>query len=388
MTWDTLPQWAVELAEIREGDERLDSRFAGINVVLNRLRLASFLAEFAEDRDVRDLLALDLLGTTGGLPLSSTGAAESIPSLVFRPFRLWEYVWIYKVLGLANGGLELLDLGGPGTHLSILTAMAGSQVTSLDVNPDFVEAAQDCGRSLKLQTLHPCVGDMRDLSRFPDASFDAIVCCSVLEHLTGADQKLALSEMARVLKPGGRVGLTFDYGEGAPGANEYLPPPHDPPPTADEAVRRFSQGGVVVAGNGFSEDPVPGCLFHDDVVRYTVASVFLGKSPVPDLRRPSCETTGSVLGNLSMQGLPFKIFEGSSRIRGMQHQSRRVPMLEEGLAETKAALDGTKTALAVTEENRQWLLGLVTRYEAEGWYDFSLRWLGRLRRRILGKKAS
>ena len=387
----TLPAWATELAEIRNGDERLDSRIPGMNMALNRARLASFLAEYAEDRDVRDLLALDLLGTTAGLPLSSTGAAETIPSLVFRPFRLWEYVWIYKTLGLASGGLKVLDLGGPGTHLSILAALAGSGVTSVDINPDFVRAAQECALTMRLPTLNAVAGDMRDLSAIPDESVDRVVCCSVLEHLTAADQETALREMARVLKPGGLVGLTFDYGPGAPGANEYLPPPHDPPATARESVRRYSQGGLVVIGNQFAEDPVPDCLFHDETVHYTVASLFLSKPPAPDLQTPRSEPAGTALGSLVLAELPHKIYRGSHQVRLMAQQNRRIAPLERGLAETENALAGERRraamleeGLASTEANRGWLLGLVQKYEAEGWWDFFLRWMGRLRRRLRG----
>lgn len=374
MISSALPAWATELAGVREGDERLDSRIPGVNMALNRARLAAFLAEFAEDRDVRDFLTLDLIGTTAGLPLTSTGAAENIPSLVLRPFRLWEYVWIYKTLGLAHGGLSVLDLGGPGTHLSILTALAGSTVTSVDINPEFVRGAQECARALKLNSLGAVAGDMRDLSRFHAQSFDAVISCSVLEHLTAADQELALQQVARVLRPGGLVGLTFDYGEGAPGANEYLPPPHDPPSGPKEAVRRYSQNGLTPVGNEFSDDPGADCLFQDNTVHYTVAAMFLAKASAPEMRFPRNESAGSVLGNLMIERLPFKAYEGGDRIRDMLHQSRRATLLEEGLAST--------------EQNRLWLLGLVQKYEAEGWWDFTLRWGARQWRRLSGTRRS
>lgn len=38
---------------------------------------------------------------------------------------------------------------------------------------------------------------------YPDASFDRALCLDVLEHLTYEDQPRALTELARVLKPGG-----------------------------------------------------------------------------------------------------------------------------------------------------------------------------------------
>jgi ubiquinone/menaquinone biosynthesis C-methylase UbiE len=46
---------------------------------------------------------------------------------------------------------------------------------------------------------------------FPIHQFDIVYCISVLEHLRHVDQDLSLKEFARVIKPGGRVALTFDY---------------------------------------------------------------------------------------------------------------------------------------------------------------------------------
>lgn len=277
-----LPAWALEMAGVSDGDESLPSELHGINLPLNRARLAKFLVEFADDQDVADLLTLDVQGSTAGMPFTSTGLAESLPSLVLRPFRLWEYAWLYRTLNLSAGGVSVLDLGGPATHLTILAALAGSRVTTVDINPEFVAAARECAQELRIGCLDARVGDMRDLSAFPDNSFDVVVSCSVLEHLTGHDQEIALKEVARVLRPGGLAGLTFDFGPSAAGANVYLPPPHDPPQDAAEALRRFLQGGLVPVGNPFAEDPVPGCLFHHESIRYTVASLFLAK---PRLRR-------------------------------------------------------------------------------------------------------
>jgi len=300
---------------VSDGDEHLPSAIDGINLVMNRTRLAAFLTQFAEDRDVRDLLALDVLGVTAGLPLSSTGAAEAIPTLAFRPFRIWEYTWLYKTLGLSKGGAGILDLGGPASHLTILAALAGSSVTSIDVNPTFVDAAQECARVLKLDRLKAREGDMRDLSGFPDESFDVVLSCSVLEHLSAEDQEAALGEMARVLKPRGVAALTFDYGPAAPGANENLPPPHAPPPDAAEALRRYLRGGLVVAGNAFTEDPTPGVLFRDERASYTLASLFLAKPPAPDMPVPRCECAGSALTGLVIPELPLRVYRTMAFVR-------------------------------------------------------------------------
>ena len=307
-----LPVWAREMAWISTGDEHIPSEIEGVNLVLNRRRLAEFLTRFAEDRDVWDLLALDVLGVAAGLPLSSTGAEETTPNLTIRPFRLWEYAWLYKTLQLSAGGLRVLDLGGPASHLSILAALAGCRVTSLDINPTFVKAGQDCAEALELPSLDAQLGDMRDLSGFPDESFDAVISCSVLEHLTGDDQKTSLKEVARVLKPGGLVGLTFDLGQGAPGANEHLPPPHEPPGNSKEALHRYQQGGLVAVGNPFSEDPIPGSLFHHDSITYTVASLFLAKPPVSNPLVPQPKRGRSRLDALGIRGAPYRIYRHAS----------------------------------------------------------------------------
>jgi len=360
-----LPAWALEMAGVSNGDERQPSELDGINLPLNRARLAKFLTEFADDQDVADLLTLDAQGSTAGMPFSSTGLAESLPSLVLRPFRLWEYAWLYRTLNLSAGGVSVLDLGGPATHLTILAAIAGCRVTTLDINSEFVAAARECARELRIASLDARVGDMRDLSAFPNDSFDVIVSCSVLEHLTGHDQEIALKEAARVLRPGGIAGLTFDFGSSAAGANVYLPPPHEPPPDAAEALRRFMQGGLVLLGNHFAEDPVPGCLFHHESIRYTVASLFLAKPPVPAIGIPQpAHAAHSVLGALRIPNLPCRFYRTASRLQNS---------LQQGEAYRIAA----EERLAVIRE-------LDIRLQRESWIcwmRYAKRRLSRIRRR-------
>ena len=344
--------WATELALATDSDRNLPAAMDGINVVLNRNRLATFLLKFARDRDVRDLLTLDILGAAAGLPLSSTGMAEGTPNLVSRPFRLWEYMWLYKVLRLSRGKLKVLDLGGPASQLSVLAAIAGCDVTSIDINPEFVEAGKDCAQALSLRSFTPTIGDMRDLSWLPPESFDVVVSCSVMEHIAGHDQAVALQQISRVLKPAGVVGLTFDYGPAAPGANEHLPPPHDPPTSAAEALERFSQAGLVPTGNIFSEDPIPGSLFHHEQIRYTLASLFLSKQRC-ELQPPRCQVSGTVLGRLVIHDMPYKVQKGG---RTSNAPPGTVAELERIAAERLMEMRGKEaamSALAAEAERRR-----------------------------------
>ena len=316
MSRETPSLWAQEMAGVVAGDEQLASDLDGFNLVLNRMRLATFLSRFADDKNVQDFLLLDVIAASMGLPVTSTGIREEIPSLALRSFRLWEYVWLYKALRLGGGGLKVLDLGGPASHLSILAALAGCHVTSIDINPDFVRASQECARLLQVSLLNACIGDMRDLSAFADETFDVVVSCSVLEHLVAEDQIEALRQMARVLKRGGTIGITFDIGTPAPGANEYLPPPHDPPPDCATALHRYVQGDLILLGGDYAPDRiVAGTLFQEENVKYSIASMFLGKPPLAQIDLPRPDSGSSVLGHIRLQKLPYEVFKTATSLR-------------------------------------------------------------------------
>ncbi len=304
-------------------DSNLPRGLESISLTLNRRRLADFLDRFASDSDLQDFLLLDLLAVAIDARISSTGELELVPDLGLRPFRLWEYVWLYKTLRLAAGGKTILDLGGPASHIVISAALAGNHLHSVDLNPAIVEAGRHCAGAFRLENYRAEVGDMRDLSSIAPGSVDGIICCSVLEHLTSRDQETAVSEMARLLAPGGIIGLTFDYGPGAAGANPYLPPPHDPPDSAAEVRRRYVHSGLEILGDFTLEDPVPGSLFHTDQVSYTIGALFLGKAPLQTPPIPTViHRTSSLMSDVKLPDLLTRLCKKAHRDLAFVEQAK------------------------------------------------------------------
>ncbi|KAK7942457.1 uncharacterized protein PG986_011570 [Apiospora aurea] len=109
-------------------------------------------------------------------------------------------------------GMRVLDVGcGPGNitaHLANLVGERG-EVVGIDPSAERIALAQETIRSRKNLTFH--AGSAEDLSRFPDASFDILYCNSTLHWV--ADQPGALREFGRVLKTGGRLGVSGQSGD-------------------------------------------------------------------------------------------------------------------------------------------------------------------------------
>ncbi|XP_004342776.2 methyltransferase-UbiE [Capsaspora owczarzaki ATCC 30864] len=112
--------------------------------------------------------------------------------------------------------LSVLDVGcGAGHSVIAIAALlpAGSKAVGVDFNEAFVKqggelAAAQVATGLVRADVEIVFAqaDAQDLSQFKDASFDAVRTERVLQHL--ADPLKALREMARVLRPGGRLVVT------------------------------------------------------------------------------------------------------------------------------------------------------------------------------------
>ncbi len=97
-----------------------------------------------------------------------------------------------------QAGDTVLDVGcNAGARLEQLRREFGTVGTGLDYSPKTIALGTQAFPNL---TLH--VGDAEQLP-FPDQSFDAVISFETFEHLP--NPMVALSEMNRVLKPGGRM---------------------------------------------------------------------------------------------------------------------------------------------------------------------------------------
>jgi ubiquinone/menaquinone biosynthesis C-methylase UbiE len=99
---------------------------------------------------------------------------------------------------------HVLDVGsGVGGPARYIAATTGAKVTGLDLTPDFVATARDLSRRCGLEG-HVSFQEGDALAMpFPDLTFDAALCLYVAMNIE-AKARLA-GEIARVLKPGGRL---------------------------------------------------------------------------------------------------------------------------------------------------------------------------------------
>lgn len=118
------------------------------------------------------------------------------------------YILILKNLGDTNDK-RILDLGCGDGALSYLLAKAGAQVIGIDNEPLGIELAQENIKNLPVaRACEFVVGSAYELP-FPDASFDHVASCEVIEHVQYPEKMI--SEAYRVLKPGGHLVLTTPY---------------------------------------------------------------------------------------------------------------------------------------------------------------------------------
>jgi SAM-dependent methyltransferase len=109
---------------------------------------------------------------------------------------------------------------------AFLAAGRGADVTGVDFAPALLETARElaAGRGLDVRF---ALGDCEQLP-FEDASFDGVL--STFGVMFAPDQGAVASELARVTRPGGRLGLACWTPEGGVGDLFRMMAPFAPPP--------------------------------------------------------------------------------------------------------------------------------------------------------------
>ena len=118
-------------------------------------------------------------------------------------------LFLLKRLGNITGK-RVLDVGcGPGSLTSHIAGLVGEDGSVIGIDPSQERIA------LAVERVEPNLsfyeGKAEDLSLFPTGSIDVIFVNSTFHWVQ--DQPTALSEFARVLKPGGRLGMSGGSGD-------------------------------------------------------------------------------------------------------------------------------------------------------------------------------
>ncbi len=129
--------------------------------------------------------------------------------------RCIEFPLVFRHLGL-RPGRRLLDVGSGGSHFPLYVASrTDTRVVALDASPRVLWQKDTEARFVRRGIvpsgrLRVVIADARDTS-LGDAEFDYVSLISTIEHIEGDGDRVAIRELARVLKPGGRLVLTVPY---------------------------------------------------------------------------------------------------------------------------------------------------------------------------------
>jgi arsenite methyltransferase len=111
------------------------------------------------------------------------------------------------LLGALEPGEDVLDVGcGAGTDTLIAAQMVGrnGSVTGIDMTPAMVAKAERAAAEMGFGHVTITAGSAEQLP-FVDASFDVVISNGVIDLIP--DKDAVFAEMARVLRPGGRIQL-------------------------------------------------------------------------------------------------------------------------------------------------------------------------------------
>lgn len=211
-----------------------------------------------------------------GEPLGVNGAVRK--RWYVRPHKMWEYSRGLALTGASGPArepgstLHVLDVGGAMTLPILYLGGLGDRVVCLDIDPTMtrqsMEAAQRQGLDLDCRTTNLGVEDpsASDLGA-PEAGFDRVYCFSVIEHILPPEQERVASRMGALVRPGGMLCITFDFGQDGP--------MEAPMRTLEDAHRLGGLIGLPMVGGAFVDTGDRYALNRKHPgARYTFGSMF------------------------------------------------------------------------------------------------------------------
>ncbi len=181
-----------------------------------------------------------------------------------RGYKMWEYSRGLALTGLGKPARQpgekfsVLDLGGAMTLPVFYLGDLGDKVVSLDIDGPMVQdtnrQAKRAGMDVTALTTNLVEEDPSPEDLGVPGGFDRVICFCVIEHIVPPGQHRVAERMAKLLKPGGQLALTFDYGENA---NSEAPMPN-----LDSVHALRDAIGLPLRGNK---------EFHDDGRRYPLS---------------------------------------------------------------------------------------------------------------------
>jgi ubiquinone/menaquinone biosynthesis C-methylase UbiE len=133
-----------------------------------------------------------------------------------------------------KAGQKVLDVATGTGNAALSAARRNCEAVGIDYVPAWVERARERAAAERLPATFE-VGDCEAIP-FPDASFDVVL--SVYGSIFAPRQELAASELVRVIRPGGKIGMANWTPDGFWGQSfgllaRYIPPPAGLRPPAE-----------------------------------------------------------------------------------------------------------------------------------------------------------
>lgn len=148
---------------------------------------------------------------------------------------------------------RVLDVGTATGHTAFAFAPYVAEVVGVDLTGEMLDVARQ--RALDEQRANVCfvAGDALDLP-YPQHSFDIVTCRVCAHHF--ADVPRAMREMARVVRPGGRVLVSDNYAPALPHQDIFIntleklrDPSHVRLSTIHEWHQYYQQAGLTIVAS-------------------------------------------------------------------------------------------------------------------------------------------